>query len=45
VAAGDHLTVSDLAIGGFERAREPKKLEILPSGHFDERRANSTGRS
>jgi fermentation-respiration switch protein FrsA (DUF1100 family) len=35
VAAGDHLTVSDLAIGAFERAREPKKLEILPGGHFD----------
>ena len=35
VAAGDHLTVSDLAIDGFERAREPKKLEILPGGHFD----------
>ena len=32
VAAGDHLTVSDLAIGAFERAREPKRLEILPGG-------------
>ena len=35
VAAGDHLTVSDLAIDAFERAREPKRLEILPGGHFD----------
>jgi fermentation-respiration switch protein FrsA (DUF1100 family) len=35
VASGDHLTVSDLAIDAFERAREPKKLEILPGGHFD----------
>jgi fermentation-respiration switch protein FrsA (DUF1100 family) len=35
VAAGDHLTVSDLAIGAFERAREPKRLELLPGGHFD----------
>ena len=35
VAAGDHLTVSDLAIGAFEQAREPKRLEILPGGHFD----------
>ena len=34
-AAGDHLTVSDLAIGTYERAREPKKLVILPGGHFD----------
>ena len=30
VAAGDHLTVSDLAIDAYERAREPKRLEILP---------------
>ena len=35
VAAGDHLTVSDAAIDAFERAREPKKLEILAGGHFD----------
>ena len=35
VAAGDVLTVSDLAIGAYEDAREPKKLVILPGGHFD----------
>ena len=35
VAAGDHLTVSDLAIDAYEQAREPKKLVILPGGHFD----------
>src|ERR1700754_456585 len=35
VARGDHLTVSDLAIDAYERAREPKKLEILDGGHFD----------
>jgi fermentation-respiration switch protein FrsA (DUF1100 family) len=35
VAAGDHLTVSDLAIEAYGRAAEPKKLVILPSGHFD----------
>jgi fermentation-respiration switch protein FrsA (DUF1100 family) len=35
VAAGDHLTVSDVAIDAFERAREPKRLEILAGGHFD----------
>ena len=35
VAAGDHLTVSDLALEGFARAREPKRLVILPGGHFD----------
>ena len=35
VAADDVLTVSDLAIDGFERAREPKRLVIMPGGHFD----------
>jgi fermentation-respiration switch protein FrsA (DUF1100 family) len=34
VAARDHLTVSDLAIDAYENAREPKKLVILPGGHF-----------
>ena len=31
----DHLTVSDLAISAFERAHEPKRLVLLPGGHFD----------
>jgi uncharacterized protein len=35
VAENDILTVADLAIEGFERAREPKRLVILPGGHFD----------
>jgi uncharacterized protein len=35
VAQGDHLTVSDLAIAALERAREPKRLALLPGGHFD----------
>jgi fermentation-respiration switch protein FrsA (DUF1100 family) len=35
VAAGDHLTPADLAIAAYERAIEPKRLVILPSGHFD----------
>ena len=35
VAAGDILTVSDLAIDAYEQAREPKKLTLLPGGHFD----------
>jgi uncharacterized protein len=34
VAAGDVLTASDLAIDAYENAREPKKLVILPGGHF-----------
>lgn len=35
VAAGDHLTVSDLAIEAYESAREPKRIVVLPGGHFD----------
>ena len=35
VARGDWLTVCDLAIEAYESAREPKKLVILPGGHFD----------
>jgi fermentation-respiration switch protein FrsA (DUF1100 family) len=33
--ADDHLTPAELAIAAYERAREPKKLAILPGGHFD----------
>lgn len=35
VAVKDHLAVSDLAIAAYERAREPKRLVLLPGGHFD----------
>jgi fermentation-respiration switch protein FrsA (DUF1100 family) len=35
VAAGDHLTPTDLALEGYQRAREPKQLVLLPGGHFD----------
>jgi uncharacterized protein len=35
VAAGDVLTPADLALEAHERALEPKKLVILPGGHFD----------
>ncbi|MDX3233568.1 alpha/beta hydrolase [Streptomyces sp. ME19-01-6] len=34
-AREDHLTPAHLAIDAFEQAREPKKLVILPGGHFD----------
>ena len=34
-AIGDHLTPCDLAVAAYERAREPKRLSILPGGHFD----------
>jgi hypothetical protein len=35
VAENDILTPTDLAIAGFGQARDPKKLVILPGGHFD----------
>lgn len=35
VAAKDHLTVADLRLEHHERAREPKKLLVLPVPHFD----------
>jgi fermentation-respiration switch protein FrsA (DUF1100 family) len=35
IAAGDHLAVADEAFAAFNRALEPKRLEILRGGHFD----------
>jgi fermentation-respiration switch protein FrsA (DUF1100 family) len=35
VAENDVLTPSGLAIAGYEQAREPKRLVLLPGGHFD----------
>jgi fermentation-respiration switch protein FrsA (DUF1100 family) len=35
VAAKDHLTVVDQALEAYNRALEPKRLEILPGAHFD----------
>jgi uncharacterized protein len=35
VGVNDHLTVSDLAIAAYERAYEPKRLVLMPGGHFD----------
>lgn len=35
VAEHDVLTPRDIAISGFALANEPKKLVILPGGHFD----------
>ena len=35
VALGDHLTVSDQALQGYERALHPKRLVTLKGGHFD----------
>ena len=35
VAARDHLTVVDHALQAYNQALEPKKLEMLPGGHFE----------
>ena len=35
VAKDDHLAVADEAFAAYERALEPKKLVIVPGGHFD----------
>lgn len=35
VASEDHLAVSDLAIAAYERACEPKRLVLVPGGHFE----------
>ena len=35
VAELDVLTPTDIAIAGYQQAREPKKLVVLPGGHFD----------
>lgn len=34
-AHNDVLTPTDLALAAYEKAREPKKLVLLPGGHFD----------
>ncbi|GAB5469453.1 MAG: alpha/beta hydrolase [Rhodospirillales bacterium] len=35
VARDDHLTPADLSLQAYERALQPKKLLLLPGGHFD----------
>jgi fermentation-respiration switch protein FrsA (DUF1100 family) len=35
VARDDKLTVTDLALAAYERALEPKRLALIPGGHFD----------
>jgi uncharacterized protein len=35
VARDDHLTVADEALAAYNRALEPKRLVLLPGGHFD----------
>jgi fermentation-respiration switch protein FrsA (DUF1100 family) len=45
VALGDHLTVADLALAGYERALQPKRLVCLAGGHFDAYVADFAGAS
>ncbi|MQA13611.1 MAG: alpha/beta fold hydrolase [Pseudonocardiaceae bacterium] len=35
VAREDHLTPAEISIAAYDQAHEPKKLVILPDGHFD----------
>ena len=35
IAAQDHLAVADEAFAAFNRALEPKRLVVLPGGHFE----------
>jgi uncharacterized protein len=35
VATNDTITLTDLALEAYERAHEPKKLVLIPGGHFD----------
>ncbi|HVE22208.1 MAG TPA: alpha/beta fold hydrolase [Acidocella sp.] len=35
VARDDRTTVTDLALAAYERALEPKRLALIPGGHFD----------
>ncbi|MBB3454161.1 hypothetical protein FHT86_002417 [Rhizobium sp. BK313] len=35
VARDDKLTVTDLTLQAYERALEPKRLALIPGGHFD----------
>jgi len=35
VASHDTITLTDLALAAYEQALEPKKLVLVPGGHFD----------
>ncbi|WP_261300579.1 hypothetical protein [Paenibacillus andongensis] len=35
VAKNDFITPTDLALAAYEQALEPKKLVLIPGGHFD----------
>jgi uncharacterized protein len=35
VALSDTVTLTDLALAAYQRALEPKRLALIPGGHFD----------
>ena len=35
ITEGDHLAVADEAFAAYNQALEPKRLVVLPGGHFD----------
>jgi fermentation-respiration switch protein FrsA (DUF1100 family) len=35
VGLNDTITLADMALDAYERALEPKRLELIPGGHFD----------
>src|SRR3954470_14130552 len=35
VASHDTIMLTDLALASYEQALEPKRLELIPGGHFD----------
>jgi hypothetical protein len=35
VASSDTVTITDLALAAYRRALEPKRLALIPGGHFD----------
>jgi fermentation-respiration switch protein FrsA (DUF1100 family) len=35
VALNDTITLTDLELAAYERALEPKRLKLIPGGHFD----------
>ena len=42
VGLDDTITLTDLALAGYERALQPKKLITIPGGHFEPTPTSST---
>ena len=42
VALDDSITVTDVALAAYERALEPKRLQLVRGGHFDPYRSRFT---